>query len=143
MLLAVRAGHADEVDAGAGGNPAAGTKARMHFKHILRRGRHTEGCGAERPRVGDDAHNVVTLSNEDHVEGQRSVLHPELLRGFIWKDEQHTRIRCQITAVHEPARARLRRRDDLDRHTHRTGCRIDDDFGAPGAACQASARQYQ
>ena len=109
----------------AGPQADLGGDAAVEFEH--RRARTARGDRRLRQRLGaiDDPRHRAVAGDEDHVERDVGVLHPEGDRAVALELEQHAAIHRHEAAIHQPPLARRRRRGDLDRKGVVAGLRAD------------------
>ena len=112
---------------------------------------------AHRPTRGNDRfrlrrgvfgnpQDAAVAADEDHVERDVGVLHPEAGRLFLMEVEQHALPFRQLATKHEPSRHLLRRRSHLDREDVHAALACDLErlqFGRREAAGNAGGRQGQ
>src|SRR5262249_29878401 len=78
--------------------------AAEHFEHRAHRPAGGHERFRERHRVLSDAQDPSVSADEDHVERDVGVLHPEAGRLFLMEVEQHALPFRQLAAEHEPFR---------------------------------------
>ena len=62
----------------------------------------------------DDADDFSVAANEDHIERNWRVFHPERIYFLDWKDKQHALIGWKLAPVHQANLALLRSAGDLN-----------------------------
>jgi hypothetical protein len=77
----------------------------------------------------DDADYFSFAANENHVERNRRVLHPERIYFLGWKNKQHAAIERQLAPIHQANLALLRSGGDLNVKIDLTFCGFNDHFG--------------
>ncbi len=116
-----------EVHRLAGPNSELRREAAADLEDVLRRrADQAFGLGLGR-RVLDHAHDAAIGADEDHVQRDERVLHPEALDLRLVEDEDHPGVGRQPRAVHEPAGVLLGRQRHLDPKHDLALCRLDRD----------------
>ena len=65
----------------------------------------------------DDADDFSLAADEDHIEWNRRVLHPERIYFLGWEDKQHAVTGWELAPIHQTNLALLRSAGDLDLKT--------------------------
>ena len=90
--------------------------AGAHFQHVLRRLVDRPQRVGVRRGVRDDADHRPILAEEDHVERDERVVHPERMLVGDFEEEEHSPVAGQIGPEHQTSRLLRFRARDLDLH---------------------------
>ena len=125
--------------------PSSRRAPALDLQHRGHRLRDRDRRLGHRHRVGGDAGDGAVRTDEDHVERDQGVAHPEAGRARRIEREEHARVRRQAAAVHQPLRLLLGRARDLHREAMRARAAVDGELDEVearrrrGAAAQAAS----
>src|SRR5215472_8998587 len=88
----------------------------VHLEHHPRLGANRDRPEREGLGVWMDADDPPVTRDEDHVEADRRILHPEGMILLGVEEEHHPVVWVEMIAVHEAARLSVRGVGDLDEH---------------------------